>query len=373
MTNAVRSNTRAVATVEPPAPSMTERAKTKELAALTKPEARRLIESMLPTGVTIERIFAETYFAIQKNPELQNCTDASLVMAVAQCTRWDLEIGVLAHLVPFKTKVKNGNGEWEWETRCQAVRDYKGDATMAIRAGAARFIDAQAVHEGDEFEYELGSSPFVRHRPAGMGKRGKLIGFYAVAKISRDDVRVFVMSRDEVDQVRMQYSKSWKEHWVNNSKVPYTLDEIPWYGLKTCVHRICKLLPTTPKLAEVLRAFEAEEVAALEEIDAPNALATGGEQRQLSAPRSELPAEVTEAAGSASYELTNRSLPAKATPEQKARITQLLDSADVDDATRERVAGAAGRKDYAAADAESQIAELEKLVPAGEFGPTGEG
>jgi hypothetical protein len=76
------------------------------------------------------------------------------------------------------------------------------------------------------------------------------------------------------------------------------------------------------------------------------------------------------------YELTNRALPPKdqkASQEQKARITQLLDQADVDDATRERVAGAAGRKDYLAADAETEIARLEALVPKGDFSLESEG
>lgn len=341
------ARTGAVATVEPPAPSMPERAKTKELAALTKPEARRLIESVLPQGVTLERIFAEVYFAIQKNPELQNCTDASLVMAVAQCAKWDLEIGVTAHLVPFKTKVKGPNGDSSWETRCQAVRDYKGDATMVLRAGAARFIDAQTVYEGDEFEYELGSSPFVRHRPAGLGKRGKLIGFYAVAKINRDDVRVLVMSREEVDQVRMQYSKSWKEHWVDGKKVAYTLDEIPWYGLKSCVHRICKLLPTTPKLAEVLKAFAAEEAEQIDVVDTAGELAPVSERRALGAgdPAQEPKADADGVA--------------LATSDQIARLVRLGNRADIDDAQKLKIATTDWTQD--AADAE--IARLESLVP----------
>jgi phage RecT family recombinase len=356
----------AVATVEPAAPSMAERAKTKELKALTEPAARRLIESVLPHGVTLERIFAEVYFAIQKNPELQNCTDASLVMAVAQCAKWDLEIGVLAHLVPFKTKVKGPKGDWDWETRCQAVRDYKGDATMVLRAGAARFVDAQAVYAEDEFAYELGSSPFVRHRPAAMGKRGALIGFYAVAKINRDDVRVLVMSREEVDQVRMQHSKSWKEHWVDGKKVPYSLDEIPWYGLKSCVHRICKLLPTTPKLAEVLKAFQAEEVAQLEEIDADAQLSARNDLRQLGAGEPEV----------TTYPLVDRQMAATdgpkasglATKEQTTRIINLLNNPSLDLAPPEldRYANEANAKDFTASAADTLIAKLESLVPADE-------
>jgi hypothetical protein len=62
-----------------------------------------------------------------------------------------------------------------------------------------------------------------------------------------------------------------------------------------------------------------------------------------------------------------------ATNEQKARITELLDQADVTDEERVKVATVAGAKDYTAAAADAEIARLEKLVPAGDFSLESEG
>jgi recombination protein RecT len=170
------NGTNVVRSVAPSAPAPAEDAKQHELAPLVTTKARKLIEPMLKHGVTYERILSEVYFAIQKNPELAECTPDSLVMSVAQATKWDLEIGTLVHLVPFNVKVKvneNGREVERWQKRAQAIRDYKGDATLVIRAGSARYIDAQVVYEKDAFEYELGTNVRIVHRPA-FGDRGKL-------------------------------------------------------------------------------------------------------------------------------------------------------------------------------------------------------
>ncbi len=259
------SRSTVISRIEPAAPSMVERAKEKELAPLTTPAARRLIEPLLRPGVTLERVLSETYFAMQTNPKLAACTPESLVMAVAKCVAWDLPIGEKVHLVPFSVKVKvtvNGREVDKWEDRAQAIRDYKGDIDLVVRAGAARYVDAQNVYKNELFQYEQGTQPFIRHQPImDRAARGALIGSYAVAKINAHDIKIVVLSRDEIDDVRMKHSKQWKEHWVDGRKVPYTLEELPWYGPKTCVHRVTKMLPTSPKLAQVLAEFEQEETA----------------------------------------------------------------------------------------------------------------
>ncbi len=259
MSAPVRTNT-AVATVEPPAQAYPLREDKGVLAPFKSTQARKIIEAKLPKGVTFERIMAEVYFAIQKTPKLATCTAESLIRAVTQCASWDLEIGVKAHLVPFSVKVGN-----DYEDQAQAVRDYKGDAELVVRCGAARAVDAEAVYANDFLEFEKGSSPVVRHRPIlDPSKRGALTAFYAVARLAHGDIKAIVLSREEVDEVRERYSKQWKEHWVSGKKVPYTLEEIPWYGKKTCIHQLVKLLPTSPMLAKLKVEFEEEESAAIE-------------------------------------------------------------------------------------------------------------
>lgn len=342
-------STAAISTIEPPAPSAL--LKSQSLAKLTTIKARALIEPMLKKGVTFERVLSEVYFELQKNPKLQSCTAESMIMAVAQCVKWDLTIGEKVYIVPFSVKVKTDKGD-EWEDRAQAIRDYKGDIDLIIRAGAARYVAAHNVYEHEHFRYELGTTPLIEHKPImDPAKRGRLVGSYAVAKISRDDVQIVVLSRDEIDQSRMQHSKQWKDHYVKGQKekVPFTLEELPWYGPKTCVHRLAKFLPTSPKLEMVRREFEAEDTAEIDGpvVDIPALDAPQNDLRQLGAG-----APAADADGVA-----------LATPDQKRRITDLLGAADIDDVRRVDYATEAGPSTFTSDAADAMIAELEKLVP----------
>jgi hypothetical protein len=60
-----------------------------------------------------------------------------------------------AYLIPFAGKA-------------QLVIGYKGFNTLAARSGIT--ITGAVVREGDEFDYELGSNGYVRHKPLLNGK-----------------------------------------------------------------------------------------------------------------------------------------------------------------------------------------------------------
>lgn len=227
-----------------------------QVQALATPTARQLITPVLPAGVTYERVVSEVYFAIQNNPKLAACTPESLVLSVARAASWGLAIGEKVHLVPFSVKVKGPDGRDRWEDRAQAIRDYKGDAELVVRTGAARLVAAKCVYENEPFEYDEGTSPEIRHKPiVDPAKRGKLIAFYAWAKISTLDKVIFVISVPEVEAVRARYSKSWK----STDQKTVKLEDIPWYGMKTAVHRLTKLLATTAPVVGLIAQLEREE------------------------------------------------------------------------------------------------------------------
>jgi recombination protein RecT len=209
---------------------------------LSKDSARAAIAPMLRPGESYERVMVEVYHAAAKNPAILDCTPQSIVSAVAQAVSTGLIIGDRVHLVPFGKKL-------------EMVLDYKGAAELVLATGAVRYLDAQCVYAEEPFEYEQGSSPFIRHQPITDPKsRGALRGAYAVAKVTRDDVRILFMSIEEIDAIRTSKSKSWKQG---------ALDAIPWYAKKTVIKQIVKLLPKTISLAKVATLFERED--ALEE------------------------------------------------------------------------------------------------------------
>lgn len=220
-------------------------------ALILSDEAKARIVPLLPHGVDIARIAGEVNLAVGMNPEILQCTPASIIRAVGRAVTWDLTIGETVHLVPFNVNVAPKGQEPKWEKRLQAIQDYKGKIELIIRAGAAKSIDTQVVYAKETFEYEGGTEPFLRHKPATkLQDRGELLGAYAIADHGfnrKPTIRWMLLS--DIDAIRKKHSKQWK-----NDACP------PWYAMKTAVHQLAKLLPKNPRMAAVLKAFEEEEI-----------------------------------------------------------------------------------------------------------------
>jgi phage RecT family recombinase len=229
------------------------------VALLDGEGARRVIEPLLPRGVDYRRVMQEVYLAGKENPEILSCTPESIVRAVAKAESWGLVIGDTVHLVPFNVKVSKKGEPDAWEKRLKAVQDYKGKIELIVSSGSARSVSAECVYVGDDFQMELGTAPFIRHRPeTEQAKRGTMLGVYAVADLGQRHQPVIKwMPVADVEAIRAQHSKQWKSGVLQ-----------PWYARKSVVHQLAKMLPKNARLLKVLRAFEEEE---LEEFGLPDA------------------------------------------------------------------------------------------------------
>lgn len=201
----------------------------------------RIVPMLIGSGLRAEdygRVMGEVVLAATDNPGILKCTPASIVRAVAKAVSWGLTIGETAHLVPYGNVLK-------------AQQDYKGKIELIVAAGGAKSIDATCVYEKEYFEYEEGSNPYIKHKPARhASERGALIGAYAVAQHGANRApTIKYMPLADVDAIRMKYSKQWK-----NDACP------PWYAMKTAVHQIAKMLPKNVRMAKVLKTFEDEEI-----------------------------------------------------------------------------------------------------------------
>lgn len=202
---------------------------------LSREEARKFIEPFLPEGMSVERVAATIQLAI-KNDEtgaLRKCTRESLVLGAARILQWHLDLGTTAYLIPFGNKAV-------------PVASYQGLASLAIASRAVRFFDPQVVRDGDVFEYQLGTEGFVRHRPLSKNT-GPITHVYCVVTLPYGAKVFDVMSIEEVDEVRLTYSKQWK-------KGPCPA----WYAKKTIIRRVTKMLPKDPALAAFFAAVEQE-------------------------------------------------------------------------------------------------------------------
>jgi recombination protein RecT len=128
---------------------------------------------------------------------------------------------------------------------CTLIVGYQGFAKLFWQHPLAQHLDAQAVHENDEFDYAYGLDPFLNHKPA-LGDRGKVIAYYAVAGLT-SGARIFVvLSPEEVRALRGGKTGS-------NGGIA---DPMHWMERKTALRQLFKLLPKSPLLA---RAMDADE------------------------------------------------------------------------------------------------------------------
>lgn len=183
---------------------------------------------LLPKSYPVDRLITGALIAATTNPALLKCSTVSVATALARVAQWGLDIGETAHLVPYGDK-------------CTAVADYKGIIKLMCEAGA-RKVEAREVREGDQFNVRYGSDPEIVHIPKGS-RQGAITHYYAVVWLRGGVVQFEVMEAAEVDALRKQYSKQWKNG-----------DPGPWYGRKTTIKRLGKYVPKTPKLADALAA-----------------------------------------------------------------------------------------------------------------------
>jgi len=201
-----------------------------------------LIVRALNNTISPERFLAITNIVMQ-SPALAGCSQNSLVAAVLQTVQVGLTPGAVNHVyfVPFK----NGQGVKE----IQLIISYKGMCELVNRSKEATVLNAECVYEKDQFQYEKGINPILRHIPA-TGERGAFVGVYAIAKNMLANEKVFeFLSKEEVEKVKNASKGGNSEYspWVK------------WFDAmakKTAVKRLCKLLPLSVEVQQTLSADE---------------------------------------------------------------------------------------------------------------------
>lgn len=185
---------------------------------------------VLPKHMNMERMSRIALTTIRTNPKLLECEVSSLMGAVMQAVQLGLEPGLLGHcyLLPFKNKKAN-------KMEVQFIIGYKGMIDLARRSGHIQSIYAHAVYENDEFEYELGLHPQLKHKPS-FGERGEFIGAYAVAHFKDGGHQMEFMPKSEIEKRRKRSAAA------NSSYSPWASD-YDEMAKKTVVRYMFKYLP----------------------------------------------------------------------------------------------------------------------------------
>lgn len=160
------------------------------------------IKAALPSVMTPERFSRITLSALSSNPKLKECTPQSFLGAMMTAAQLGLEPNTplgQAYLIPF-----NNRGKME----CTFQMGYKGLIDLAYRSGEVSIIQAHTVYSNDEFTYELGLDPQLKHIPA-KSDRGEPVAFYAMFKTKDGGYGFQVMSIDDVKAHARKFSKSF--------------------------------------------------------------------------------------------------------------------------------------------------------------------
>lgn len=237
---------KAVAPAKSTQTAVAEANKPKTIMGIIKsPEFKAQMALALPKSMTADRLTRIVMTECRKEPKLLTCNQASFFGAVLQCAQLGLEPGsALGHcyLLPY------GNGKAkDGLPNCQLIIGYRGMIDLARRSGQIVSINAYCVHKADDFVYELGLHPDIKHRPSSEADRGPVTFVYAVAQLKGGGVQFEVMSRAEIEAVRSQSKAGtrgpWMTHWEEMAR-------------KTVVRRLFKYLPVS---IEAMRAVEIDE------------------------------------------------------------------------------------------------------------------
>ena len=193
-------------------------------------EAKHQFALALPKHLSPDRFVRVALTSMNKNPKLLECTKASLIQSLLDCSQIGLEPdGYKAHLIPY------GN-------QCTLIVNYKGLVEIARRSGEIADIHADVVCENDEFEYSFGSGGKLIHRP-NFKSRGKVIAAYSFVKLKDGAESYEVMNLEEIEKVhqrsKAKNSGPWITDWNEMAK-------------KTVFRRHSKWLPGATENQEVI-------------------------------------------------------------------------------------------------------------------------
>lgn len=221
------------------------------------------IARALPKGMDADRIARLALTVVRQSDleakksgkpgnSLANCKPESFAGSLLTASALGLEPGVNgeAYLVPYK-------GE------CTLIVGYQGYAKLFWQHPLAKHLDAQAVHENDEFDYGYGLAQYLRHKPA-RGDRGRVTDYYAVAELSTGASAFVVLTADEVKKLR-------------GGKVGTSggiADPMHWMERKTALRQLFKLLPKSTTLISAL-AVDEQQGSTLVERAVPEAITAG--------------------------------------------------------------------------------------------------
>lgn len=252
----------------------------------------------LPAGYSLNNALKAAWF------NLQEVKDKYKHAALDVCDPESVGMALMDMAVQGLSPAKNQCYFIVYGNQLQMQRSYFGTIAVLKRLERVEDIDAQVVHEGDEFEIGadgMGRTIVKKFIPKFENLDNPLVGAFAFIKLADGRIDYTVMTKKQIDT-------SWAQSRQNDVQRKFS-DEM---AKRTVINRAAKIFINTSDDSDLLtgainRATEAEydqeqerkEVAPAEEKGTPNALLAGFKRKQAQVakevPKEEPKQEVKEA------------------------------------------------------------------------------
>ena len=146
------------------------------------------------------------------NAQLQQADPNSILKAGAIAATLDLPIDPnlgFAYIVPYKKKYKDEIGNWHEKNEAQFQMGYKGFVQLAIRTGQYKRINVAVLYEGQFESYD----PITDELKYNLENRlsDEITHYVAYFQTINGFEKYNIMSREEVEQHGMKFSKTFKK------------------------------------------------------------------------------------------------------------------------------------------------------------------
>lgn len=172
-----------------------------------------------------QRFISSVVSAVQTNPALSECTNASILSSALLGHSLKLPQSPqlqMFYLVPYnnKKKVKDENGREKEVQVKEAVfqLSYRGYLQLAMRSGSYKHINACEIREGELKSFNPITEEYVFDAITDYEKRKNLpvIGYYAYFEMVNGYKKELYWSKEQMEAHAKKYSMSYRKGWSSS-------------------------------------------------------------------------------------------------------------------------------------------------------------
>ena len=203
-----------------------------------------------------QRFISSVVSAVQTNPQLAECTNASILSAALLGQSLNLpqspQLGMF-YFVPYDNK-KKGVKEAQFQI------SYKGLLNLAQRSGQYKKIHVTDIREGELIAYDPIEDKYEFKPETDMAKRLelKVIGYYAYYELLNGYKETLYWSKEKMEAHAKKYSASYRNGW-DSSIWKSDFDKMAY---KTMLRQ---LISRAPMSVEMSKAYTSDQAVIRED------------------------------------------------------------------------------------------------------------